>query len=166
MLSAAVTQQAEQKIQSCIQQANHYFSENYTTPTLSLKLRGKCAGKAYLELWEVRLNPILFHENQNEFLNQVIPHEIAHLIAFKRYGRVRPHGKEWKAIMWDVFQLEPTTTHRFNVSSVQGKRYSYHCGCQSHDLTIRRHNKIVRGQANYLCVRCQQELQFTGVTQK
>ncbi|MEM9833112.1 MAG: SprT-like domain-containing protein [Bacteroidota bacterium] len=33
-------------------------------------------------------------------------HEVAHLIAFQKYGfRIRPHGKEWKACFRDLLQL-------------------------------------------------------------
>lgn len=165
MVSATLIQHAEHKIQSDIERASDYFSFAFPVPSLSFKLRGKCAGKAYLDRWEIRLNPILFQENQTAFLQQVIPHEIAHLIAYQRFGHVRPHGREWQSIMLEVFQLPPTTTHHFDISSVQGERYRYQCACQIHHLTIRRHNKVMKGSVNYRCTRCQQGLQFSGFSQ-
>ncbi len=35
--------------------------------------------------------------NKNQFLLTLI-HEIAHLVTFKKFGRVQPHGKEWKTV--------------------------------------------------------------------
>jgi SprT protein len=164
MVSPQLLQQAEQTITTCIQQARDYFQQPFDIPTLSFKLRGKCAGKAYLQRWEIRLNPVLFAENSDEYISDVIPHEIAHLLVYQRYGRVRPHGAEWKNVMQHVFARPAITTHQFNVNSVMGEGFEYHCSCQIHYLTIRRHNKVLRGDVNYRCTRCQHELQFTGNT--
>ena len=32
-------------------------------------------------------------------LEEVLVHEVAHLVCFWRHGRVRPHGREWRALM-------------------------------------------------------------------
>ncbi len=165
MLTLQLQQQAQQALDACITRASEHFIYSFDTPALSFKLRGKCAGKAYLQQWEIRLNPILFGENPQAYLNEVIPHEVAHLIVFKLFGNVKPHGEEWRSVMREVFGLIPKTTHNFVVDSVRGQSFEYRCTCQTHYLTIRRHNKVLKGVANYRCTRCQHELQFTGSLQ-
>ncbi len=153
---------AQQSATHYISVANLYFSHSYPLPDISFRLSGKVAGKALLQQWQIRLNPVLFQENTEAFLTQVIPHEIAHLLTHARFGRVKPHGKEWRSVMQQVFTLPARTTHQFDIRSVQGKTYEYHCQCQTHPLTQRRHNKVIREEARYYCRLCQTELIFTG----
>ncbi|PMH43745.1 SprT family protein [Vibrio sp. 10N.286.49.B3] len=153
---------ANDVVLSCIKLANQSFNRSFSLPKIDYNLRGKAAGKAYLQLNEIKLNPILCQENQQAFLLEVIPHEIAHLITYQVYGRVKPHGKEWQSIMEGVFNIPARTTHSLEITSVQGKTFQYQCHCMLHSLTIRRHNKILRNQVQYRCQKCQKTLTFTG----
>lgn len=35
----------------------------------------------------------------------------------------------------------------------------WRCRCQQHHLTVRRHNRVLRGETEYRCVRCGERLQ-------
>lgn len=134
--------------------ASKSFNREFSHPKITLDQRGKIAGTARLSSWHIRLNPILLRENPEIFKNEVIPHEIAHLIVHAIWGNVRPHGKEWKHVMWNIFGIQPKTTHSMNIESVRGRVFRYGCSCQTHDISIRRHRAIERGDRQYRCLKC------------
>lgn len=97
-------------------------------------------------------------ENQQAFIDEVVPHELAHLLVWKHFGRVSPHGKEWKWMMESVLGVPARRTHQFELESVRPNTFPYRCKCQQHQLTVRRHNRVVRGETTYRCVHCGETL--------
>ena len=95
---------------------------------------------------------------QQAFIDEVVPHELAHLLVWKHFGRVAPHGKEWKWMMEAVLGVPARRTHQFELESVRRNTFPYRCQCQQHQLTVRRHNRVVRGEATYRCVKCGEPL--------
>ena len=123
--------------------ANQFFGTDYPEPEITYQQRGTSAGSAYLQHWQIRLNPVLLQENQQPFIDEVVPHELAHLLVFRRFGRApAPHGKEWRWMMEQVLGVSASRTHKFETASVQSKTYPYLCACQEHQLTVRRHNRV------------------------
>ncbi|ABR74207.1 SprT family protein [Actinobacillus succinogenes] len=151
--------QIQRKLNACLQKSEQFFDRTFAVPTVSYEVRGIKAGVAYLQKNAIKFNRTLLLENPSEFVNQVVPHELAHLIVYQLFGRVKPHGKEWQAVMTNVFQLPAETYHQFDVKSVQGKTFAYRCGCRIHQLSVRRHNKIQRERAVYLCQYCKGRLE-------
>ncbi len=152
-----------ERIAECIQVAEKRLNKTIPMPEVRFNQRGKIAGTAHLQRWELRFNPILMVNNMDDFLSDVVPHEVAHLIVFQLFGKVKPHGREWQAVMEGVFKRPALTTHQFDVSQVQGQLFPYRCHCQEHQLTIRRHNRVRRGQSQYRCKQCQQPLQYIAL---
>lgn len=151
-------QQISLRVEQCYQLAETKLCRRFPRPSVYFTLRGKSAGTAHLHENKLRFNPVLLVENQQEFVNTVVPHEICHLLAHQLYGRVRPHGKEWQSLMINLFGLSPSTTHQLDVGSVMGKQFDYQCLCGPVKLSVRRHNKVVRGETQYQCRRCKTQL--------
>ncbi|MDF7681426.1 SprT family zinc-dependent metalloprotease [Enterobacteriaceae bacterium ESL0689] len=141
-------------LQQKLDQANHALGRHYPLPPLVYRQRGTTAGTAWLQKNEIRLNPVLLMENQQAFIEHVIPHELAHLLVWQHFGRVPPHGKEWKWMMESVLTVTARRTHSFALDSVRTNTFPYHCRCQQHQLTVRRHYRVMRGKATYRCLRC------------
>lgn len=126
-------------------------------PKISFHLRGKSAGTAHLQRWELRFNPILLAENGQAFIDEVVPHEYAHLLVYALAGDVAPHGAEWRWMMEEILAVPANRTHQFpteNSRVRQYQKFSYHCSCQTHQLSTIRHNRLLRGDAQYHCKKC------------
>ncbi|MCX8575030.1 MULTISPECIES: SprT family zinc-dependent metalloprotease [unclassified Gilliamella] len=136
-------------------QANQLLNMQFTEPKIIYKPKGSVAGSAFLMRWEIQLNSTMLADNGQVFIEEVVPHELAHLIVFKKFGNVKPHGKEWQYVMSNILGKMPKTTHNFDV-----KRdfFLYYCEYQEHQLTKIRHNKVQHNNINYLCRKCGTQL--------
>ncbi|PJG84377.1 SprT family zinc-dependent metalloprotease [Conservatibacter flavescens] len=152
--------QVQRKLKTCLDLAERHFNRSFPMPVVSYDVRGVKAGVAYLQKNCIKFNRTLLLENPEAFINQVVPHEVAHLIVYQIFGQVKPHGKEWQFVMVSLFQIPADTCHQFDVSSVQGKTYPYRCACQIHQLTVRRHQKVQHERAVYICRKCQSPLSW------
>ncbi|AOM41119.1 SprT family zinc-dependent metalloprotease [Xenorhabdus hominickii] len=155
-LQQAVMRSVRQKLA----QASDFLQEVFPEPSVTYRQRGTIAGCARLQDWEIRLNAVLLIENEQAFIDEVIPHELAHLLTYHQFGGVSPHGKEWRFIMESVFKVPANRTHQFSVQSVRSKTFNYCCRCQQHELTIRQHNKVLRGKSCYICRQCGGKLEL------
>ncbi|HDR0627394.1 SprT family zinc-dependent metalloprotease [Pasteurella multocida] len=153
-----LNRQVQRKLIQCLQLASDYFDRTFSMPTVHYNVRGMKAGVAYLQQNEIRLNPILLLENSAAFIQQVVPHELAHLLVYQVFGRVKPHGEEWQRVMQDVFHLTPEVCHQFDVTRVRGPTFPYYCQCKLHYLTQRRHHNIQKNNIVYLCKNCKSRL--------
>lgn len=147
----------ERRCGELVAQAEAMFDATLKCPDVEFTQRGTIAGSARLQSNLIRLHPVLLCEHSQEFLDQILAHEVAHLLVHQLYGLVAPHGAQWRQMMTQVFELPAHRTHQLDVTHLQGKSFDYACGCQVHKLTIRRHNKVLKG-ARYRCRGCGQEL--------
>ena len=49
-------------------------------------------------------------------------------------------------MMESVLGVPARRTHQFELQSVRRNTFPYRCKCQEHQLTVRRHNRVVRAK--------------------
>ncbi len=123
-------------------------------------LRGRAAGMYRVRggQREFRYNPWLFAKYPRDNLEITVPHEVAHYVAdcLHRPRRLRPHGPEWRSVM-AAFGIDPAAGAAYDLDGIPlraQRRYAYRCDCAAHELTTRRHRRILNEDARYHCRRC------------
>ena len=136
------------------------FRRNIEMIPIHFDLTGRCAGMFKMKGGQrmIRYNPYIFARYYQDSLENTVPHEVAHYVVEQVYGRtnIRPHGRQWKNVM-ALFGCSPKVTGHYDLTGIparQYQRFPYICECQSHQLTIIRHKRVLKGQARYLCRRC------------
>lgn len=166
----------ELRVKSCLEKAEQQFRQAFDYQSIEINIRGCAAGQiryGYLprvggsisnttrNLPILRFNPYLLVKYKEIFIDQVVPHECAHLVAYALFGKkIKPHGSEWKSLMVNLYQQTPDVTHRFEIAPKVRRLFDYRCACIdiNHQLTVIRHNKIKKQKAAYLCKKCRSPL--------
>lgn len=139
----------------------------YRTPVPELEirfdLRGTAAGQARLlgqRCFLIRYHPELLGRQPERFMARTVPHEVAHVVTFCRFGaKVRPHGPEWRALM-GFFGADAARCHDFDLTDLPRRtlrRFPYHCACGDQALTSIRHRRFLLG-TRYRCPTCGEAL--------
>lgn len=140
------------KVKECINIINSHFNTYYVLPIVTYEVTNKGAGYAYLEQWRVDLNKKILLQHKDHFIDNVLPHEISHLVCYRLYGREysknnKPiyHGKNWRKIM-KIFDVDANSYHSYDVTSFRKRKvtkYIYQCTkCLTElEFDIKRHKK-------------------------
>ena len=97
---------------------------NFTRLHTSTDIKDRsCGGRFHRVSGDYDFNIKLAIKNPNEYYDQVVPHEVAHHIQYllfpKSMKKLAGHGKEWKGIMKNVFELSPDRFHSMDTSDVR-----------------------------------------------
>jgi len=135
--------------------------------TIGYDLKGTTAGTANYYSKKVKFNKVLIEENFEHFINDTIPHEVAHIVTYYFYGdNQTAHGKAWKYVMSHVFGVKPERCHSLDTTNSRvrnTKKFIYTCPCnKTFNLSSNRHKKIQEWGFNRLCSTCKGRLVFTG----
>ncbi len=112
-------------------QADAVCGRTFVRPGVDFDLAGAFAGLAFEGFGHLSFNLEIYAANQNEFLHEIVPHEVAHLLVFDLYGRVvkggrmQRHGREWKSVM----RLLKAPTNRLHDLLVPGY-FVTSCSCR------------------------------------
>lgn len=113
-------ERATRKVWMVLEELNEEYGADFDFPRIEWVVCGTTAGKAWLGQWRIQLNEQLCKENIEDFMQDTIPHEVAHLIAYKVFGD-DGHGDGWKSVM-RALGLNPSRCHNYDTSHVEGKR--------------------------------------------
>ena len=160
----AIKKRINLKVDECLKKAHaHYAGVTFSTPYIDYTLRGTVGGMADLTNWKVLVNSILLMENLEDYIENTIPHEVAHLVDYKVHGtqykghKRTVHGYSWQSVM-RLFGCDPSRCHSYDVSRAQVKKkakFHYKClGCDK-DFFVGpvRHKKMLGGK-KYFCTSC------------
>lgn len=138
--------------------ANKTLSIKLPYPEVEFSLRGTTAGLAYSFQNKLNFNLSIAKENKKEFLDQTVPHEVAHIVADNFFKRRCHHDASWRGIMLNVYGKAPERCHSYEVEHLKArktKKFLYHCSCPSNvKVGLKVHSNISSGKKNYRCVRC------------
>ncbi len=160
----SITPEQQQQVIECtsdlLQQCQHHFGLAFKPVNIRFDLRGRSSGMYVLKHKQryLRFNPFIFAKYFDDSLKTTVPHEVAHYVSDILFGikNIRPHGKEWQAIMHKL-GVEPKVTGNYDLSGIplkRQRRFTYACNCMMHQLTTVRHNKVTTGKAHYFCQKC------------
>jgi SprT protein len=166
--SNALCLKLEESVAAHVEMAERYFNTCYESFKVEINLRGRSAGQVRysnrhqsdnktFNSARIRFNPCLLALQGDAFIAEVVPHEVAHYVAYSQFGfGIKPHGVEWQYVMRQVFASTPDVTHGYYVPSRPTQSFIYHCGCEqkTHNLSKVRHQKVLSGKARYLCKVC------------
>ncbi len=161
------------RVEVCFKKAEIFFEVKLPRPKISFDIRGQDAGRAYFPVrrykntskqlqTEIKFNEFLLERNPGIFLENIVPHECAHLIVYDLFGtKVKPHGEQWQSIMEGLFNADASVRHDLDVSALVNKPFIYRCDCDNDGLPLakRQHINIQKG-SKYLCRRCRATLQY------
>ncbi len=157
------------RVDACLLRAEKHFNQTIKRPPVTFDLRGRAAGqlrfsKRRLLDARLRFNSEMLVRYGNAFIEEVVPHEVGHYIAYLRFGStIKPHGKEWRYIVQNILGAQAAVTHSFEVEPARLlKRFVYACDCtdRQHELSAIRHGRVSRQRAQYYCRVCKGSLNY------
>jgi len=157
-------QRAKAKVEECYRVAEKIFGKKYPLPSVVFDLKGHTAGYAHYQENKIRLNIDLLTRYTDDMINDTIPHEVAHLIAYQKYGRQiggSPHGAEWRHVA-EALGCNGKRTHSYETKPARVTRqFLYTCPCENEfKVGVNLHKKMQNWARQRICRECKGYLIF------
>lgn len=160
-----------QKMEESFLKAEKYFGKSFRRPeTILWKTRGTSAGYADYSVGKklIMFQLAIAERDWDEFINETVPHEVAHYVQLQQFPYSKAHGKEWQRIMTEVMGIPATTCHQVSTEGLYTPRnttkYEYSCGCKGkvHKVSSVIHNRMTKKGRSYRCQNCYAPIKFLG----
>lgn len=118
MLSQDIKDKVITKVDYYCALASEMYNIPILVPVIQFKKLDSDAARAVPQKNLLEFNSDLLYNNIQDYINNTVPHEVAHLISYIRHGWVirsgiiHFHGKEWREIMID-FGCSPLVYHDY-----------------------------------------------------
>jgi len=100
-------------------------------------------------------------ETYEDFIEDTVVHEFAHIIQFTNFPSAKPHGKTFKKLC-RLFGGKQDTTHKYDLKALSPNKikkfkHIYHCNCMEHEISPLIHGRMLKGQVRS-CRNCKSNL--------
>lgn len=132
-------------------------------PSVIYPLRGtRTLGEAEFKKNQLRFHRAFLAENEKNYVEVVVPHEVCHLAAYQKF-KDNGHGKAWKRMMRDV-GLPALIQIPFNEKPVGAGTGShlYHCPTCGLSAVLQEshHRRIQSGKSKWGCFQCGKPMKY------
>lgn len=155
-VAPALRLKARDAMARCMDLANERLHTRFLMPSCSFDLRGKAAAQTWVEKNHIRLNPTLYVQDTERFVREVIPQQIAFLLARQTDPKASVRSESWMRVMRALGFRDVAPKEAPSAAA-----YRYRCGCKEFEVTQRRHERLQSG-AVQLCPSCRTAWRFTG----
>ena len=153
------------RVMELVDLANAYYGLALPYPFVHYDIKHKpAAGECTPVLARVGFNPWLVPHYVQAYLQDTVPHEIAHYFEFhiNKEHTTNPHNATWYQIMSVLGATSPSDCHTYNLNHVPTlhSTFVYRCPCKTWRIQTITHKKISRG-AEYRCDTCNSLIEYS-----
>lgn len=172
MVSEQLMQSVHNKIVECQDKILALYGRYVRINNVVFNLDGTTAGLADYTRDIIYLNPTFLKNHTNEYINQTVVHEFAHIannvlcpqdLSLAK-GKRKSHGKNWKKLM-EVLGAQPRVHHNYSIEHIHAKKTyrNYMCTCCGADIKMSqiRHRRVMQG-VKYYHAKCTTPVIFVG----
>lgn len=158
-----------QRVNELCKIANEKLGREFPVPSIRFDLRGTTAGTANAFFNWLNFNVQMAIDNEDDFFNDAVPHELSHIIAVKYFNCRAGHNREWRYIMEKVFGVRANRCHNMNVENCRVRRtfvYRYRCKCEGGTHAGAKHHNLIQQGRILICRKCRTSISASDLLEK